>query len=113
VSKGKVMEGRGLKGRASRAIRKTRYLVLDRCVSRDLGMQLLPGVRPKSSPDRQADLAAAKALVAQIEAARALDGCLRGWHLPRHGSTQSSNLLHRRDDPASIEDRRISFTRPV
>jgi hypothetical protein len=48
--------------------------VLDRCVSRDLGMQLLPGVRPKSSPDRQADLAAANALVAQIEAARALDG---------------------------------------
>jgi hypothetical protein len=30
-------------------------------------MQLLPDVRPKSSPDRQADLAAAMALVAQIE----------------------------------------------
>jgi hypothetical protein len=30
-------------------------------------MQLLPDVRPKSSPDRQADLAAAKALVAEIK----------------------------------------------
>jgi hypothetical protein len=39
----------------------------DRCGSRDVGMQLLPDVRPKSSPDRQADLAAAQALVAEIE----------------------------------------------
>jgi hypothetical protein len=39
----------------------------DRCGSRDVGVQLLPDVRPKSSPDRQADLAAAKALVARIE----------------------------------------------
>jgi hypothetical protein len=30
-------------------------------------MQLLPDVRPKSSPDRQADLAAAKALVTEVE----------------------------------------------
>jgi hypothetical protein len=39
----------------------------DRCRSRDIGMQLLPDIRPKSSPDRQADFAAARALVAQIE----------------------------------------------
>lgn len=39
-----------------------------RCGSRDLGMSLLPDVRPNSAPDRQADLAAAKALVAEIEA---------------------------------------------
>jgi hypothetical protein len=39
----------------------------ERCGSRDVGMQLLPDVRPSSSPDRQADLAAAKALVAEIE----------------------------------------------
>jgi hypothetical protein len=32
----------------------------DQCGSRYVGMQLLPDVRPKSSPDRQADLAAAK-----------------------------------------------------
>jgi hypothetical protein len=38
-----------------------------RCGSREVGMQLLPDVRPNSAPDRQADLAAAKALVAQIE----------------------------------------------
>jgi hypothetical protein len=31
-------------------------------------MQLLPDVRPKTSPDRQADLAAAKQLVEQLEA---------------------------------------------
>jgi hypothetical protein len=30
-------------------------------------MQLLPDVRPNSSPDRQHDLAVAKALVARIE----------------------------------------------
>jgi hypothetical protein len=30
-------------------------------------MQLLPDVRPNSSPDRQADLAAWKRLVARIE----------------------------------------------
>jgi hypothetical protein len=39
----------------------------DRCGSRDVGMQLLPDVRPNSAPDRVRDLAAAKALVAQIE----------------------------------------------
>jgi hypothetical protein len=39
----------------------------DACGSRDVGMQLLPDVRPNSAPDRQADLAAAKALVAEIE----------------------------------------------
>jgi hypothetical protein len=31
------------------------------------GLQLLPDVRPKSSPDRNADLTAAKALVAEIQ----------------------------------------------
>jgi hypothetical protein len=31
-------------------------------------MQLLPDVRPNSSPDRQRDLAAWKALVAEIDA---------------------------------------------
>jgi hypothetical protein len=36
----------------------------DRCGSRDVGMQLLPDVRPNSSPDRQRDLAAWKQLVA-------------------------------------------------
>jgi hypothetical protein len=30
-------------------------------------MQLLPDVRPNSAPDRQADLASAKQLVAEIE----------------------------------------------
>jgi hypothetical protein len=39
----------------------------DRCGSRDVGMQLLPNVGPNSAPDRQADLAAAMALVAGIE----------------------------------------------
>src|SRR6516225_2114284 len=39
----------------------------DRCGSRDVGMQLLPDVRPNSSPDRTRDLAAAKALVAGIK----------------------------------------------
>jgi hypothetical protein len=38
-----------------------------RCGSHDVGMQLLPDVRPNSSPDRQHDLAAWKQLVAQIE----------------------------------------------
>jgi hypothetical protein len=33
----------------------------------DVGMQMLPDVRPKSSPDRQHDLKAAVALVAEIE----------------------------------------------
>jgi hypothetical protein len=35
--------------------------------ARDVGMQLLPDARPRSSPDRIADLEAAKQLVAQIE----------------------------------------------
>jgi hypothetical protein len=39
----------------------------DRCGSHDVGMQLVPDVRPSSAPDRQADLAATKALVAEIE----------------------------------------------
>jgi hypothetical protein len=39
----------------------------DRCGSHDVGMQLLPDVRPNSAPDRVRDLAAAKALVAEIE----------------------------------------------
>jgi hypothetical protein len=39
-----------------------------RCGSHDIGMQLLPDVRPKTSPDRMADLEVAKALVARIEA---------------------------------------------
>jgi hypothetical protein len=39
-----------------------------RCGSRDIGFTLLPDIRPNSAPDRQADLAAAKALVEQIEA---------------------------------------------
>lgn len=38
-----------------------------RCGSTEVGMTLLPDVRPNTSPDRQADLAAAKALVAQLE----------------------------------------------
>jgi hypothetical protein len=38
-----------------------------RCGSREVGMQLLPDVRPNSSPDRQADLAAWKQLVQQLE----------------------------------------------
>jgi hypothetical protein len=46
-----------------------------RCGSRDIGMQLLPDVRPNSAPDRQADLAAAKALVAQIEGEERARGC--------------------------------------
>jgi hypothetical protein len=37
-----------------------------RCGSRDIGFTLLPDVRPNSATDRQADLAAAKALVAEI-----------------------------------------------
>ena len=36
----------------------------------NVGMQLLPDVRPNSSPDRQRDLEAAKALVAEIERER-------------------------------------------
>jgi hypothetical protein len=39
-----------------------------RCGSHDIGMQLLPDVRPNTAPDRQADLDAARRLVAQIEA---------------------------------------------
>jgi hypothetical protein len=39
-----------------------------RCGSQDIGMTLLPDVRPNTAPDRQADLDAARRLVAQIEA---------------------------------------------
>jgi hypothetical protein len=48
----------------------------DRRGSRDVGMQLLPDVRPKSSPDRQADLAAATALVAEIEEEERRRACI-------------------------------------
>jgi hypothetical protein len=40
---------------------------LHRLVGGDVGMQLLPDVRPNSSPDRQRDLGAWKQLVAEIE----------------------------------------------
>jgi hypothetical protein len=38
-----------------------------RCGSRDVAMQLMPDIRPNSSPDRQRDLAAWKHLVQQLE----------------------------------------------
>jgi hypothetical protein len=45
-----------------------------RCGSHDVGMQLLPDVRPNSSPDRQHDLAVAKGLVGEIERERRRGG---------------------------------------
>jgi hypothetical protein len=42
----------------------------DRCGSRDVGMRLLPDVRPSSSLNRQRDLAARKQLVGEIERER-------------------------------------------
>jgi hypothetical protein len=38
-----------------------------RCGSTDVGMQLLPDIRPDTSPDRRRDLAIRKRIVAELE----------------------------------------------